>query len=290
MDHSDDPVPISELLDERKHLLDVAYWMLGSGGAAESVIDETYRHWYQLSDAERAGIAAPRAWLAKVAGGICLARLAVPERPASAAGGRAAGTDEAGALGEEISEVLLNALDALSPQERAAFVLNGVFGMAPGTVADVVGQSEPEVAELTLRARDSLRARRARPTTAAEHDAVVHRTRRAWATRDEALLASLMAPDVTAFFDGGGKIRATIKPVHGTERVARCLLGLLDPGSRTTLRAQSVNGRTGLVMRYDRQVVAVISLDVAADRIVQAWIVLNPDKLRSWNRPPAEHP
>ncbi|MEV6886096.1 RNA polymerase subunit sigma [Streptomyces sp. NPDC051135] len=290
MDHSDDAVPISELLDERKHLLDVAYWMLGSSSAAESVIDETYRQWYQLSDAERAGIVAPRAWLAKAAGGICLARLAMPERSASAGGGRTAGTAEPSALEEEISEVLLNALDSLSPQERAAFVLNGVFGMEPGTVADVVGQSEPEVAELTLRARDSLRARRARPTTAAEHDAVAVRIRRACVTQDEVLLASLMAPDVTAFFDGGGKIRAMIKPVHGTERVARCLLGLLDSGSRTTLRSQSVNGRTGLVMRYDQQVVAVISLDIAAHRVVQVWVVLNPDKLRSWNQPSTANP
>ncbi|MGO4431318.1 RNA polymerase subunit sigma, partial [Streptomyces sp. MCAF7] len=64
MDHAGDAVPIAELLDERRYLLDVAYWMLGSGGAAESVIDETYRRWYGLSDAARARIAVPRSWLA----------------------------------------------------------------------------------------------------------------------------------------------------------------------------------------------------------------------------------
>jgi RNA polymerase sigma-70 factor (ECF subfamily) len=45
-----------------------------------------------------------------------------------------------------------------------------------------------------------------------------------------------------------------------------------------------VNGRTGLVVRYDRQVAGVISLDVAGSRVVQVWVTLNPDKLRSWNR------
>ncbi|WP_399894413.1 RNA polymerase subunit sigma [Streptomyces sp. BBFR51] len=289
MDRADDAVPISELLDERKHLLDVAYWMLGSGGAAENVIDEAYRQWYELSDAERARIDSPRSWLAKVAGGICLARLALPDRETGGAdGGGAPG--ERSPLEEEISEVLLSALDSLTPTERAAFVLNDVFGMAPDAVADVVGQPEPEVAELTDRARDSLRARSARPTTAAEHDAVARRIRRACATEDEALLTSLMAPDVTAFFDGGGKIRALIKPVHGSEQVARSLLGLLDGRSRTTLRAQSVNGRTGLVVRHDQQVVAVIGLDIADHRVVQIWVVLNPDKLRSWNQPNTAHP
>ncbi|MEV1070162.1 RNA polymerase subunit sigma, partial [Streptomyces sp. NPDC050263] len=49
-----DTAPIGELLDERRYLLDVAYWMLGSAGEAESVVEETYLRWYGLSDAERA--------------------------------------------------------------------------------------------------------------------------------------------------------------------------------------------------------------------------------------------
>lgn len=49
MDHPD-AEPIAELLDERRYLLDVAYRMLGSPGEAESVVDETYRRWYGLSD------------------------------------------------------------------------------------------------------------------------------------------------------------------------------------------------------------------------------------------------
>ncbi|MET9352950.1 RNA polymerase subunit sigma [Streptomyces sp. NPDC006617] len=284
MDRADDAAPISELLDERKHLLDVAYWMLGSSGAAESVADETYRQWYGLPDAERARISAPRAWLAKVAGGISLARLALPDQKPVAEDDAAADGGH-GLLEEELSEVLLDALDSLSPAERAAFVLNGVFGMATGAVADVVGQSEPEVAELTARAQNSLWSHRARPTPTGEHDAVAREVRRACATQDERLLVSLLAPDVTAFFDGGGKVRALIEPVHGREQVARSLLGLLQGHARTALRAQSVNGRTGLVVRYLQKVVAVISLDTVDHRVVHVWVVLNPDKLRSWNQP-----
>jgi len=48
----------------------------------------------------------------------------------------------------------------------------------------------------------------------------------------------------------------------------------------------SVNGRTGLVTRHGRRVVAVISLDVSDDRVAQVWVMLNPDKLRSWNQRP----
>ncbi|MCM3301224.1 RNA polymerase subunit sigma [Streptomyces pseudogriseolus] len=122
------------------------------------------------------------------------------------------------------------------------------------------------------------------PTTLRRHDAVVHAVRRACVTADQETLLSLLAPDASAFFDGGGKIRTLVEPVHGRDRVARSLLRLLDRRPHTTtLTAHSVNGRTGLVVRHDRRVVAVMSLEVAGAEVVRMWVVVNPDKLRHWN-------
>lgn len=232
MASADDAVPIAELLDERRHLLDVACRMLGSSRAAERVIDEAYRRWFDLPERERARITAPRAWLVEVAGSMCLSR---PATPGAAAGG--------------------------------------------------VRRTEPEHAELADCARRSLRARRARPTPPRQHDEVARAVRLACATGDEGLLASLLAADATVFFDGGGKVRALVEPVHGDARVARSLLTLLARDPRTALDTRPVNGRTGLVVRYGRQVAAVISLDIAGPHVVQVWVTLNPDKLRAWNRP-----
>ncbi|MFD8813775.1 sigma factor-like helix-turn-helix DNA-binding protein [Streptomyces sp. NPDC059627] len=293
MDHAD-AVPVAELLDERRHLLEVTYWMLGSSGEAESVVGETYRRWYGLSDAERGRITAPRYWLAKTAGGICLGLLAHPHWGATGRGDkseehhtRTGAAEEAQAsLEEEVSRVLLNALDSLSPAERAAFVLNDVFGMASDTVADIVGRPESECAELADRARRSLRMQRSRPTPPGEHDLLARTVLQACVNEDAELLESLLAPDATAFFDGGGKVRALSRPVHGGRQVAHSLLTLLARNPRTTLTTHSVNGRTGLIARYDHQVATVISLDVADHHVAQVWVVLNPDKLRSWNQPP----
>ncbi|GGJ61403.1 RNA polymerase subunit sigma [Streptomyces brasiliensis] len=287
MEFADEALPIGELVDERRHLLDVAFWMLGSGVEAEGVVDEAYRRWYALTEAEREVIEEPRAWLSREVGGICLERLARPGRrrrggPALDPGDVAG--EQRRLLEREVSAVLLGALDALSPAERAAFVLSDVFGMAPGTVADIVGRSEPECSELAERARQSLRARRGRPTTPEQQAAVVDEVRAACAAQDAERLVGLLAQDVTAFFDGGGKVRAQVRPVHGREQVARSLLTLLAPRARTTVDPHSVNGRTGLVVRYDRRVAAVISLDLAGPRIVQVWVVVNPDKLRPWNQ------
>ncbi|MGW4977775.1 RNA polymerase subunit sigma [Streptomyces mirabilis] len=237
-------VSIAELLDERRYLLDVACWMLGSAGEAECVVDEVYRRWYGLSGAARREIARPRSWLARSTGRSCLTRLALVERSDDTA-------FEAG-VGAEVSRVLLDALACLSPDERA---------------------------------RASLRVRRSDPVTPWEHDALVRAVGRACLDGDAGHLVSLLCPDVTAFFDDGGKVRALSRPVHGGRQVAHSLLTLLAHRPRTALTAQSVNGRTGLVARYGRQVAAVISLDIADHRVIQVWVVLNPDKLRSWNQP-----
>ncbi|WP_329264344.1 RNA polymerase subunit sigma [Streptomyces sp. NBC_01478] len=276
-----DAVPIAELWEERRFLLDVARWMLGDPGAAESVVDEAYQRWYGLSDAARRQITVPRSWLAKTVGGICLGRLALPGRGAA---GPEVEDGRPSEVEEEAGRVVLNALESLSTAERAAFVLRA-FGLAPGAVADIVGRTEPELAELAERARQWLQLQRTRSTTPQQHDAAVRAVCRACVTEDGELLTSLLCPDVTAFFDGGGKVRALTGPVHGSRPVTDSLLTLLARRPRTTLTTHSVNGRTGLVARYGRQVAAVISLDVANDRVAQLWVMLNPDKLRSWNQP-----
>ncbi|MFC8943005.1 RNA polymerase subunit sigma [Streptomyces griseoincarnatus] len=140
------------------------------------------------------------------------------------------------------------------------------------------GAARPTVPDVIV-----VRPRDAQPTTLRQHDAVVHAVRRALVAADVDLLLPLLAPDAAAFFDGGGKIRTLVAPVHGRDRVARGLLRLLDRGPHTTLAAHSVNGRTGLVVRHGRRVVAVLSLDVSGTEAVGVWVVVNPDKLRSWN-------
>ncbi|WP_369226948.1 RNA polymerase subunit sigma [Streptomyces sp. R39] len=280
-----DTVPVAESFEERRYLLEVAHWMLGSTFAAERVIDEAYREWYGLTDRERSRTGSPRTWLTRIVGTICLERLAPPDPDGDAQRcvrdrGRRPTGPEGGA-----GAVLLRKPETLSPAERAALVRSDAPRTAGGTVEGGPGQPEPECAEPANQARHSLRTRRAQSASPCRQDDIAHAVRQACADEDAGRLVSLLAPDVTAFFDGGGKVRAPTRPVIGSEGVARSLLTLLARHPRTTLRTHPVNGSTGLVARYDDQVAAVVTLDVAGSRVVQVWVVLNPDKLLSWNRP-----
>ncbi|KOV53504.1 RNA polymerase sigma factor [Streptomyces sp. AS58] len=292
MDHTD-AMPIAELLDERRYLRDVADSMLSRRSEAESVVDETYRRWFGLSEAARRRIKAPRSWLARTVDGICRSRLAQPfldddvTHEGETAEVRRAAARPAAVPEAEVSRVQPMALDSLSPARRVRFLLEDVFGMAPGTFTNVWGHPVPERTE-AQQLLHFLRLRRSTPTTPQQHDAAVRAVRQACLNDDVDLLASLLDPDVAAFFDGGGKVRALPRPVHGRWHVAHSLLKLLTCHPGTTLTTHSVNGRTGLVAHYGHQVAAVVSLDIADDQVAQVWAVLNPDKLLTWNQTPAQ--
>ncbi|MFF7888738.1 sigma factor [Streptomyces sp. NPDC020794] len=287
MGRSGDTASIAELLDERRHLLNVAYWMLGTRLAAEDAVAETYRQWYELTDVQRTRVTEPRSWLTRTTGIVCLTGLPLPEHGAAHAEGKdnATGITPDRALTEEINNVLFETLGTLSPAEQAAFVLKDARALPRQAVADVTGPASVAPEELTDSARRAVRTRRAHLTTPQQHNKVVRGVREACATTDARHLASLLAPDVTAFFDGGGKVRALTRPVHGDQRVVRALLTLLAPRPHTTLHLCSANGRTAIVVRHGAQVAAVISFDVAGHHVTHVWAVLNPDKLRAWNRP-----
>ena len=59
-------------MSERRHLINLAYRLLGSLAEAEDAVQETYARWYAMSGQQREAIQSPGAWLTTVASRICL--------------------------------------------------------------------------------------------------------------------------------------------------------------------------------------------------------------------------
>ncbi|MER8047299.1 RNA polymerase subunit sigma [Streptomyces sp. NPDC094032] len=284
MEHIGDTVPLTELLDERRHLVEVARWMLGSPVAAERVTDEAYREWYALPDHQRSRIRTPRIWLTHVVGGLALARLSPPGPDADARTSSVPrGQPRDAGPESEADEVLLRAVGTLSPAQRAAFVLDGILAAPARTTPRDAARSVADRADPAAAARDGLRARSGRPASGRRQEQTARAVRQACADGDPVGLRAVLADDVIAYFDGGGKVRALTTPVIGDEHVARNLLTLLSAQPRTTVDTWPVNGRAGLVARWHERVAAVITLDLVHSRVARIWVVLNPDKLRAWN-------
>jgi RNA polymerase sigma-70 factor (ECF subfamily) len=127
--------------------------------------------------------------------------------------------------------------------------------------------------------RRSLRGRRSRR---AHHDRVVHALVAVAAAGDSDGLGRMLHPGVALTVDGGGKVPAPLTVLEGAARVGAYLAEVLRaPG--TTLRVDVVNGMPGVVVCRDAGVVGIAGVQVRDRRIVEVWLVLNPEKLARWS-------
>ena len=100
--------------------------------------------------------------------------------------------------------------------------------------------------------------------------------------KDIAALVGLLDPDATAIADSGGLATAHLRPIEGSEQIARAYVGIAGKAPNLTLLERTVNGRPGLVAQLDGVTVTVYAFEIADDRIKRVWAVRNPEKLRTW--------
>lgn len=280
--------------DHRNLLFSVAYRVLGTAADAEDAVQDT---WVKWSSADRSRVADPKSYLVRIVTNVAMDRLRsarvrretyvgpwLPEPILTT-------TDTADDVtaAESVSMALLVVLETLSPLERAVFVLKEAFGFTYAEIADAVERSEEAVRQAAHRARGHVRARRPRfHTDPARQREVTERFFAAATGGDLNTLMQLLAPDVTLWTDGGGKVRQAMRPVTGADRVATWFAAV---GTRpyqgiapADMRAEVVelNGGPGVVFSGGGRVIATLTLDVdRTGRITAIHNVANPDKLRA---------
>jgi RNA polymerase sigma-70 factor (TIGR02957 family) len=274
----------------RPLLFSIAYGMTGSVGDAEDIVQDAY---LGLTRAGQSGtrVTDPKAYLTTAVTRLGINHLrsarvrretyvgdwlpepvVVPPGPA-----------EHAELSDALSMAFLVLLEALSPVERAVFMLREVFGYAYPDVARLIGKSEVNCRQIFARARQHISAAPAAPAMSrAVGEELARRFFAAAAGGDLDALLSLLAPDVVLFGDGGGKTQVVGHPLAGRDRVARLLTGLFRRGRTlgVVLRPAWVNARPGGVL-YDAEdrVIAVFELAVTDGAVQTIRGVVNPDKL-----------
>ncbi|MCM4082872.1 RNA polymerase sigma-70 factor [Paractinoplanes hotanensis] len=278
--------------EHRRLLFAIAYRILGSATDAEDAVQDTWLRW---SAADRTRVADPKAYLARMVTHQAMDQFRAARRQRETYIGPwlpepilTAGED----VTDDVSLAMLVVLETLSPLERAVFVLKEIFDFPYPEIAAAVDRTEPAVRQAAHRAREHVRARRPRFRTDHRHQRdVTERFLAAASGGDINGLMALLAPDVTLWTDGGGKVRQARRPVSGAARVAAWMAGVsqvpYEGVAPADMRVElvDINGRPGLLFTGPQRVIATLTFDFDADgRIAGIYNVANPDKLRAVSR------
>jgi RNA polymerase sigma-70 factor, ECF subfamily len=281
------PAP-ADVERHRARLFAAAYRMVGDVQDAEDLVQEAFLRWHRASRGE---VRNPEAWLVSVVTRLAIDRLRHlaaareaypgPWLPEPVAVERLSSPGRHAELASDLSVAFLVLLERLSPEERAAFLMREVFDASYAEIARVLEKTEAATRQMVHRARERVRSPRTRFDVPAEAtEGMLRRFLDALATDDEVALLALMAPEVTFTSDGGGKVVAARRMVHGADRVARMLLGIeAKYGHPFTYRIGVLNGGPALIQYLAGSVFSASFIETDGARITAMYRVLNPDKL-----------
>jgi len=272
----------------RPRLFGLAYRMLGTPADAEDVLHDA---WLRLDAQELDTLDDPEAWLVTVTTRLALDRL----RRARAEREHYPGPwlpeplvpesehpDATAEREESLTLSFLLLLERLGPEERAAFLLHEVFDYGHAEAAAILGIGEQACRQRVHRAKQRLREGRPRfSVDRAAQRRLLQRFIAAMAEPTLDSLQALFAEDAIHISDGGGLARATLRPLHGAERLSRLYMQLAQHFRGPAFRHDLVtlNGAPALLLHDGQTVSAAIWIECEGGRITAIHALRHPGKL-----------
>ncbi|MEU1432004.1 RNA polymerase sigma-70 factor [Nocardia sp. NPDC005746] len=288
--------PIDPFVAHRRLLFGTAYQMLGTVTDAEDVLQDAWIKWHEV---DRDSVTHPKAYLVRTVTNLALNRLTSARATRETYVGpwlpeplltNTADAAEETEMADTVSTAMLVVLETLGPVERAVFVLREVFGYSHAEIAGFLDRPEATVRQISHRARSHVHARRPRfDTDPATRTDITDRFLAAAHGGDVNALMELLAPDVTLWNDGGGKVTAARRPMYGPDHVARWILGVLAKPVLTGVRLESaqLNGELGVLVLLGDFRVGALTYDIRDGHIENLRFQVNPDKLAGIQPPPS---
>lgn len=272
----------------RSRLFGLAYRMLGAPADAEDVVHDA---WLRLYAQDLATLDDPEAWLVTVTTRLALDRLRrakterehyagpwLPEPLAPETESPEAELER----GESISLSFLLLLERLGAEERAAFLLKEVFDYSHAETAAILGIGEDACRQRVHRAKSRLREGRPRfDVDARMQQRMLERFVAAMAKPDMETLQALFADDAVHISDGGGIVNATLRPLHGGDRLARLYrqIAINTHGFAPRYEPAMLNGAPALLIWQDGALTSAIWVECEGERITAIHALRNPEKL-----------
>ena len=267
---------------ERPRLTGLAYRMLGSVVDAEDIVQDAWFRWGRATE-----VRAPASFLTTVVVRLCLDRLKSAQvRRETLVGtwlpepwvGQPPPRDPV--LASSMSFAVLRLLEALTPPQRAAFLLRDVFDHDYADIAAILETTAANARQLVRRARAHLADPPRFDADEQARERLYAQLTTAMTQGDLTGLLAVLADDATAYSDGGGVVQAHRTPIEGAAKIVQAythFAGLLPREAR--MEPAWVNGLPGWVTRVGDAVQAVHAVEIRDGRVVALYAVLDPAKL-----------
>ena len=281
---------IASFTSHRPLLFGIAYRMLGSVVEADDMVQETWLRWQRQDESK---VQSPKAWLVAAITRLCIDQLRSARRtreeyygvwlPEPLVESSAPAPNETAALADSLGMAFMLMLEALSPVERAVFLLREVFDYEYADIATIVSKSEANCRQIVRRAKASLPRTTPPRTTAPDARAqeVVQRFLSAARSGNVNELLAVLTDDATLYTDGGGRVTAAGRPIVSADHVSRFFAGIRRRARiAPQTRLARINGHPGALVIEQGRLDRTMIFELRDERVAAIYIVRNPDKLR----------
>lgn len=270
-------------------LFSLGYRMLGSVAEAEDMVQETFLKAYQINEEE---IEHKKAYLCKIMTNRCLDLLKSarnrreqyvgPWNPEPLLLETSLEMDPSQMLlqKEGLSIAYLRMMEHLTPDERAVLLLREVLDFPYSEIANMIEKTEQNCRKIYSRAKQRIAHVENESLHYEKNKSLIHQFIQAFQTQNTDALLELISTNVTLYSDGGGIVKASIRPIVSLTNVIAFLSGIVKKAPEGFyFEVKNVNAQPGIVFYLNNKIHSILSFYIRQEKINEIYIVLNPNKL-----------
>jgi RNA polymerase sigma-70 factor, ECF subfamily len=270
-------------------LFSIGYRMLGSVAEAEDIVQETFLKAYQIDDQK---IDNKKAYLCKIMTNRCLDVLKSaryrrehyvgPWNPEPLLLESSPDFDPSEVIlqKEGLSIAYLRMMEHLAPDDRAVLLLREVFNFSYLEISNIIEKKEENCRKIFSRAKQKISSIEGESLHYEKNKFIIDRFIQAFQMQNMDALLELISEKVTLYSDGGGKVKAAVRPIESQSNVLAFLYGIIKKVPEDFyFEIKKVNGQPAIVIYMNGKVQSIISFYISNNKINEMYITMNPDKL-----------
>jgi RNA polymerase sigma-70 factor, ECF subfamily len=270
-------------------LFSLGYRMTGSVSETEDLIQETFLRAYQLPELE---VENKKAYLCRMMTNRCIDFLRSAKvkkeqyigpwnpEPLLQAGDPRTDPSEIFMEKEFLSIAYLRMMEHLTPHERAVLLLREAFGFSYGEISTMIEKTEDNCRKLFSRSKQKMAAAEGESLDYKKNLSLIQRFILAFQTERTEDLLELISENVTLYSDGGGIVKAAVRPILSRQRVLAFLQGITSNlPDEVQFTLTTVNGQPAMVNYMNGRIHSTISFSIFDECIAEIYITMNPEKL-----------